>query len=520
MVNVEKGANNKIIVLFLALVVIALSIYIIDNPFSDNKADLKSHGTGIGDSAPDIEFISLTDQNIRLSNFSGSFLIINAWTSWCPYCLDEIPLLQNFANNNKNRVNVLFVHRTSTESIEKAKDYINKFSDKNIESSIVFDPNDKFYSTFFGFGMPVTLVLNPEGVIIDKVVGPLSEEYLSKLSSKFLEGQIDAKNIKDNKIKITSDGKKYLVDPSKIVSGGPPKDGIPSLDNPKFESIKEANKWLKEDDFGIGVYFNNIPKFYPYRIMVRHEIVNDFFKNKPVVVSYCPLCATGIVYQRNLGNAVLDFGVSGKLYNSNLLMYDRQTQSFWSQILGKALFGNLTGSNLERIDSSIVKYSEWKKLNQDTIVLSIKTGFPFSYNLDPYKDNNYDYYTNDEIWYRVDNVDNRLKPKEMVFGVDFNSVFKAYKSEDIKKNVVLNDKNIVVFYNSETNQANFYLNDGMTFKYDNGKILDNFGNKWGFEGLALDGNIKGETLKKIIPIYSFWFSWSAFHPDTELYALK
>ncbi|MDE1767534.1 MAG: DUF3179 domain-containing protein, partial [Thaumarchaeota archaeon] len=189
-----------------------------------------------------------------------------------------------------------------------------------------------------------------------------------------------------------TNGIKHIIPLDEIKNGGPPKDGIPSIDNPKFIPVSEV-KFLKDDDLVIGVQLDGQTKAYPLLILVWHEIVNDKFGTTPVAVTYCPLCFTTQVFDRRINGTEVEFGTSGKLYNSNLVMYDRYTNSYWSQALGEGITGDLTGYKLEKIPFDLMRWSDWKSLYPDSKMLSTDTGFERSYGADPYGD----YYTNPQI---------------------------------------------------------------------------------------------------------------------------
>ena len=162
----------------------------------------------------------------------------------------------------------------------------------------------------------------------------------------------------DEDIKVTSSGVKYIVDPAKILSGGPPKDGIPSIDNPKFVSVKEADAWIQDNELVLGLIYKGVKRVYPLQILVWHEIVNDSVAGDPLLITYCPLCGSGIAFERVLDGKAVEFGTSGKLYNSNLVMYDRKTDTYWTQIDGKAIVGELTGQELKEISIDTVAWRE------------------------------------------------------------------------------------------------------------------------------------------------------------------
>jgi hypothetical protein len=184
-------------------------------------------------------------------------------------------------------------------------------------------------------------------------------------------------------IKITEGGTKYIVDPSKIRGGGPPKDGIPSIDNPKYISVGEANEWIEDNALVMAIEYKGVKRVYPLQIMTWHEIVNDWIAGDPVLITYCPLCGSGIAYERIIGGEEVEFGTSGKLYSSNLVMYDRLTDTYWSQIDGLAIVGELTGQELKEISIDTVTWGEWKSVHEDSEVLSQDTGFTRNYGMIP-----------------------------------------------------------------------------------------------------------------------------------------
>lgn len=268
-----------------------------------------------------------------------------------------------------------------------------------------------------------------------------------------------------------------------ILAGGPGKDGIPSIDNPQFISSEEAGEFLDESSLGIGIDYEGEQRFYPFQILVWHEIVNDTIANDPILITYCPLCATAIAFDRTVDGQEIEFGVSGQLWLSNLLMYDRtenvEDESLWSQILGEAVVGPQTGTRLEVIDSNNITYGEWIEAFPNSVVLSQNTGFERSYDVDPYGD----YYTNDTVGFGASFDDDRLDPKALVAGIEINGEYKAYEIN------ALEDETIDAFQNN-TIQIIRDTTGRLTFTAD------------------------GKNLKHI---NSFWFSWLAVHPETDLF---
>lgn len=280
---------------------------------------------------------------------------------------------------------------------------------------------------------------------------------------------------------------KHSVPLDEIKGGGPPKDGIPAIDNPKFVSVNEAD-FITDAEPGLAVSLKGIDRFYPYQIMVWHEIVNDTFGSQRVLVTYCPLCLSGIVFDPVVQGERVEFGTSGKLWNSNLVMYDRKTDSLWSQILGEAIVGEMTGTILTVLSSDQVRFGDWKKLHPNGQVLSRDTGATRFYGQDPYGE----YYTdNSDVGFGVTTNDNRLQNKDFVLGLVIDGKAKAYYPPAIEAKGEVTDQ-----FAGETIIARYEENiDAVRL----------------FEKKA-DG-----TLERINPFSAFWFSWVAAHPDTELY---
>lgn len=302
------------------------------------------------------------------------------------------------------------------------------------------------------------------------------------------ENMTDKKQTVEPKQIFVTDGVKHTIPLNEIVGGGPPKDGIPSIDDPKFVSIAEANKFVSDEEPGIAINIDGVQRFYPFQILVWHEIVNDTINGKRILISYCPLCLTAIVFDPVVNGKQVEFGVSGKLWNSNLLMYDRQTDSLWSQALGEAVLGERTTDKLEVLASDILKFGVWKSANTKGEVLSRDTGATRFYGQDPYGD----YYTNNSaLFFPVATADDRLERKDFVLGIVINGQAKAYYTEAVKKVGRVEEKfagkTIIAEYDPSLDVVRIFSAEG------------------------------GKKLVRINPFGSFWFSWVASHPDTELY---
>jgi hypothetical protein len=317
---------------------------------------------------------------------------------------------------------------------------------------------------------------------------------------------------------------KSIVPLEQVVSGGPPPDGIPSIDKPKFTSVQEADEILEDSELVVGLNINGDIRAYPLQILVWHEIVNDNVGGVPVAVTYCPLCFTNQVFNRTLEDRnVVEFGTSGKLYNSNLVMYDRTSDSLWSQALAQGIVGKYAGVELQRIPFDIANWKEWKQLYPESKVLSRDTGSSRPYGADPYGD----YYTNSEVLFPISNQDERLGPKEIVIGLENNGQYKAYKLQDVEDKKIINDeinnKPIALLSSFPFMVRAFDPVIGkqvLQFKYNpqNNTFVDLLtGSEWNFEGIAVQGELKGRELIRLPYDEGFWFEWVAFHPDTESY---
>lgn len=274
-----------------------------------------------------------------------------------------------------------------------------------------------------------------------------------------------------------------LVDPNDLLSGGPPKDGIPSIDNPKFTSVDEA-KWIPETAEVFLLEGIEEIKIYPQPILVWHEIVNDLIDQTPVAVTYCPLCGSSVAYIRIVNDKTTTFGTTGKLYNSNLVMYDRLTDTYWTQIRGEAIIGELAGDKLEKIPLQTMTWKTARERFPQAKVLSRETGHNRDYTRDPYSS----YYDSDSLFFPVENSDSRLHSKTIIIGLSVNEEDKAYPEFLLKEQKIITDT---------------LGGNKLTITYDDGfiKIIDEEENSLAWER-------------------DFWFAWAAFHPKTKIYEEK
>lgn len=331
------------------------------------------------------------------------------------------------------------------------------------------------------------------------------------------------------------------IELSELLSGGPPRDGIPAIDSPKFVSAGEAGKWLKSNEPVISLKVGKEARAYPLQILMWHEIVNDDINGQPVTVTFCPLCYTAITFDRRLDGRLLDFGVSGMLRHSDMVMYDRQTESWWQQISGEALVGDLTGKVLIQIPSQIVSFGQFTMAFPDGKVLSRETGHDRAYGNNPYR--GYDDITKTLFLYRG-KPDERLKPMEKVVAIEIDSISKAYPHTITRKKRVLHDRigetEVVIFHADGASSAldkekiTESKNVGstgvfipeiegqkLTFAYGNDEFIDQqTKSRWNVFGQAVEGKFKGKHLKQIGHGDYFAFAWLAFKPQTEIFREK
>jgi hypothetical protein len=275
-----------------------------------------------------------------------------------------------------------------------------------------------------------------------------------------------------------------LVPAREIREGGPERDGIPALFSPRFVAATDADS-LDAQDRVLGITHAGVSKAYPIRILNYHEIVNDRFKDTPVAVTFCPLCASGIAFFAEIGGQARHFGVSGLLYNSDVLMYDRETDSLWSQVMGQAISGPAKGLQLKTLPARHTTWRDWRARHPGTLVLVPPPLSRHNYNVDPYAG----YADSNKIWFPVSHTDRRYKNKAVVVGAKVGEATKAWPFEALPADLsritdTLGGRTIVVEYDLAS-QA--------------GRVLDTDG-------------------RELPSFTAYWFAWIAFHPDTEVYA--
>ncbi len=337
-----------------------------------------------------------------------------------------------------------------------------------------------------------------------------------------------------------TDFSKHIVPLNEIVSGGPPKDGIPPIDNPKFVSVRDADAWLDDDEPVIVVNLGQDAKAYPLQILMWHEIVNDEIAGIPITVTFCPLCNTALSFDRRFDGQVLDFGTTGRLRYSDLVMYDRQTETWWQQATGQGLVGHYAGERLEFIASPLVSWETFKRTHPKGRVLSRDTGHARTYGSNPYV--RYDELNRDPYRSFFDaEVDRRLPAKERVVALSADGNARAYPFSALSEVRVINDRfdgrDIVVVWAPGTMSAldaaeirdsrdvgasgvfNRRIGDRvLTFmRADDGLFIDEqTGSTWNVLGMAVGGPLEGLQLEPVPHGNHFWFAWAVFKPETEV----
>lgn len=328
------------------------------------------------------------------------------------------------------------------------------------------------------------------------------------------------------------------VEMSEIMSGGPSKDGIPAIDKPEFVSLAEAANWLHPREPVIALRIGDTARAYPIQILIWHEIVNDELAEIPVTVTFCPLCNASIVFNRQHAGRTLDFGTTGRLRLSDMVMYDRQTESWWQQFTGEGIVGVMTGEVLQQLPSQIIAFEDFVAAYPNGDVLSRETGYRRDYGNNPYA--GYDSIDQSPFLYNG-KIDPRLPPMERVLSVvdGDNTLLFPFSAMD-KAPLIhhkLGDQALVVFAHhnmrsaldkrSIANSRDIHAaaafdrrlgNRELSFDFIDGTVIDReTQSEWGPTGLATSGPLKGKRLRQIDSGVHFAFAWLAFDGAAEIY---
>jgi hypothetical protein len=327
-----------------------------------------------------------------------------------------------------------------------------------------------------------------------------------------------------------------LVDTGRIISGGPPPDGIPAIDEPRFTRASEVD-WLEPDEPVLSITIGEETRAYPVQILIWHEIVNDTIGGVPVAVTYCPLCNSALAFDRRVEGRVVSFGTSGKLYQSDLVMYDRQTESLWPQLEGRAVAGRLTSTTLKPYPVSTVAWGDWRRANSGAWVLSRDTGHSRNYGHNPYV--GYDEPDTQPFLFDQDS-DPRLPPKTRIVGLAADTDPVALTLDRLLRDRVVeldvDGRRVVLLAVPGVRSA---LDSGtiaegrevgatgafepvvngrrLHLSGDGSEFVDReTGSRWDILGRAVAGPLEGQRLTAVVHVDTFWFAWAAFAPDTRL----
>ncbi len=335
-----------------------------------------------------------------------------------------------------------------------------------------------------------------------------------------------------------TDFSRHTVSLEEITSGGPPRDGIPPIDKPVFVDVAKADAWLQGREPVVVVQSNDSAKAYPLQVLIWHEIVNDTVGQEPITVTFCPLCNSAMAFKRTVGDQVLDFGTTGRLRYSDLIMWDRQTESWWQQLIGEAIIGSLAGQRLDPVPASIVSYDAFKTSYPQGQVLSRQTGFTRDYGRNPYA--GYDDINSSPFLYQGPK-DPRLPPMERVVALSLGGVDKAYPYQRLADKRVIHDtvgdQAIVVLFSPGTASALDQSSIAQSrdvgatgvFRPQVGQqtfTLEPKGSHfvdretqstWNILGQAIAGPRAGSQLPPVVHGDHFAFAWFAFKPTTQVY---
>lgn len=336
-----------------------------------------------------------------------------------------------------------------------------------------------------------------------------------------------------------TDFSRCTVPLSDFRGGGPGRDGIPPIDTPKFETLPQAGTWLRSQEPVIFVQVGADARAYPLQILIWHEIVNDEIGGTPVAITFCPLCNTAIVFSRRLDGRVLDFGTTGNLRLSDLVMWDRQTESWWQQATGEGVVGELAGRSLEMVPASLIAWSEFRQQRPQGRVLSRDTGFRRDYGRNPYV--GYDDVSQSPFLYSGP-ADGRLRPMERVVTVSLGPEHVAYPFAALRERSVVADRvngqAIVIFSQPGASSAldaaqiassrdvgatAVYRAEvagrHLTFTRQDDAFIDaETGSRWTLLGEAVAGPLTGSHLEPVVHTDAFWFASAAFFPTIRVWA--
>ena len=523
-----------------------------------------------GEPAPTDTFIRFDGTEATFADYLGTPVVVNFWASWCPSCVAEMsaairPAQDRFGDE------VGFIGVNLQDDRDRALALI---EETGVQFDLVEDADGTLYTRFEAIGMPFTAFIAADGSVIDTHNGPLTEGQLADKITELLAvgsagstaGGPEPSTEVDPGAEVPAAGPDVIVDPDpdlpaplarlqgwatdwgrrtvdldELIAGIPasdPRDVIPPLDFPEYESVAAAGEWLEGREPGVLVETGDDVRFFPLRIMTFHEIVNDTIAGRPVVVTFCPLCNTAVVFDPTVEGDVLRFGVSGLLRFSDLVMWDSTTETLWQQITGEAIVGELAGTQLELLRSAVIGWDEFRTSFPEGQVLSRQTGFERSYGRNPYVG----YSSSSRPFLFDGELDDRFPALERVVGVTVGDADKAFPFSVISGPRVVNDTvggvPVAIFWGGDTADALDTANiaegktigtgiafdrrvgsDTLTFTANGDDTFTDAetGSTWDLLGRATHGPLSGEELDTVVHRNDFWFAWAAFNSGDPVY---
>lgn len=334
----------------------------------------------------------------------------------------------------------------------------------------------------------------------------------------------------------TTDFSKASVPLAEFHSGGPPRDGIPPIDSPNFVGVGDES--IADQEPVIAVGLDGVARAYPLQILTWHEIVNDTIGDTSVAVTFCPLCHTAVVFDRRVNGEELTFGTTGNLRFSDLVMWDRQTETWWQQFSGEAVVGELVGEELLEVPSQLISMADFAERFPDGEVLSRDTGHDRPYGSNPYT--GYDDVNQPPFALQDVEFDGRLSPKARVASIQQGDALVAVPFDLLEEEIVVNEtvvrRPVVLWWREGTTSALgadqiadsrdvgsvvvYERRAGgrvLTFSADGDAMVDaETESRWDVNGTATSGPLEGRQLKPVVHDTPFWFAVGAFRPDARI----
>ena len=315
----------------------------------------------------------------------------------------------------------------------------------------------------------------------------------------------------------------WLIPKEEVLDSGVGMDGIPSIDSPNFDIAELVNDGF-DDQLVIGIRYNDQIKGYPVPILDWHEIVNDGFENHPFAITYCPLTGTGIGWSRDIGQFTTTYGVSGLLYNTNLMPYDRRTRSIWSQLETSCVNGTRIGEQPKTYTLIETTLATWKKAFPNSLIMNADTGFDRAYAVYPYGKYRSDH---DLLFFPVNRQDNRVPNKERLLGVVEGKSVKVYPFNGQGDGAELiydefGGMSLIILRSADDNfNTAFIRQEGRYYSILKKQLpaimQDDQGNQYDLSGFALSGPQAGKRLEQPHSFIGYWFSFPAFYDEILLF---